>query len=52
MFPMSSDAMRNQMLTLAFIHPMFIGFAMAAIFMTGMERQFSGTAPAAAVKAG
>jgi hypothetical protein len=48
MFAMSPDAMRGQMLTLTFIHPMFIGFAMAAIFMTGMERQFSGAAPVAA----
>jgi hypothetical protein len=48
MFAMNPETMRGQLLTLAFIHPMFIGFAMAAIFMTGMERQFAGTAPVAA----
>lgn len=44
-------AMRGQLLALAFVHPMFIGLAMAGILMTGMDGIYAAPKPAPAAKA-
>jgi hypothetical protein len=39
-------AMRGQLLALAFVHPMFIGLAMAGILMTGTDSLYTVPRPA------